>query len=347
MAVPIPAAENNTDSPTSSGDELSGDEITAIIVFCVCWVVLVVFIYIVFKSTVKLVRHAEVMIVERWGKYRTTLKPGLHFLIPFVDKPRKVHWRYVQASADHHHINVKTSQTDRIDMREVVIDFGRQHVITKDTVSIDIDALVYYQITDPELAVFKIQNLPDAVELLTQTTLRNIIAQMTLDDTFSSRELINSQLKEKTILDAERWGITIKHVEIMNILPPSDIKRVMEEQIREERERRSTVITADGTRESAVIRSQGTRAEIVLSAEGEKTSNIQLAKGQAEARLLVARAEAAAIAALRTALQQGGARARATDYLVALRYIQRLKEAGDYKKTNLTLLPSASLDALG
>lgn len=195
--------------------------------------------------------------------------------------------------------------------------------------------------------MYKIQNLPDAVELLTQTTLRNIIAQMTLDDTFSSRELINAELKDRTKLDAERWGITIKHVEIVNILPPDDIKRVMEEQIREERERRSTVIAADGERESSIVRSQGTRARRVLDAEADKTSTIQLAKGRAEARLLRARAEAESVDAVRLALQDVGAPCRATDYLVALRYIDKLRRVAAGGKTRVTLIPTESLNALG
>jgi len=285
-----------------------------------------------------------VMIVERYGRYRTTLKPGLHFLIPYVDKPRRVHWRY--AEEVNSKVVIKTNERDRIDMRETVIDFGRQHVITKDTVLIDIDALVYYQVTDAELAVYKIQNLPDAIELLTQTTLRNIIAQMTLDDTFSSRDLINQQLKEKTQLDAERWGITITHVEIMNILPPSDIKNVMEQQIREERERRSTVILADGNRESSIVRAQGTRAQTVLRAEAKKTTEIQSAKGVAEARLLAARAEGGSVLALSDALKQVGARTRATDYLVALRYVDRLKATADSGPTTVTLLPADTLERL-
>lgn len=152
--------------------------------------------------------------------------------------------------------------TDRIDTREHVLDFGRQHVITKDTVQLDIDALVYFRITDPRVAVFKIQNVPDAIELLTQATLRNVIAQMTLDDTFSSREQINAELLSKVQRDAERWGVTITRVEIFNILPPHDIRSAMENQIKSERERRSTVLQADGERESAVIRSRGDAARV-------------------------------------------------------------------------------------
>jgi len=231
-------------------------------------------------------------------------------------------------------------------MRESVIDFGRQHVITKDTVLIDIDALVYYQITDPELAVFKVQNLPDAVELLTQTTLRNIIAHMTLDDTFSSRDQINAKLKESTKLDAERWGVTIKHVEILNIFPPSEIQSAMENQITEERERRARVLKADGDRESAITRSQGKRAEIVLAAEAKKTASIQRAKGDAEAKLLLANAEAESIKVTRQALEQSGITdVNACDYLVATQYLSTLEKLSRGKKRfEINLVPSATLD---
>jgi regulator of protease activity HflC (stomatin/prohibitin superfamily) len=289
------------------------------------------------------------MIIERFGRYHTTLKPGLHFIIPFVDMPRTIHWRYVDT--DGHKLIMVTTRTPRIDMREHVIDFARQHVITRDTVLIDIDALVYYQITDPELAVFKVQNLPDAVELLTQTTLRNLIAHMTLDDTFSSREVINAQLKDATKLDAERWGITIKHVEILNIFPPKEIQNAMEHQIREERERRSTVLLADGERESEIIKSQGERAKVVLQAEGDKTANLQRAKGKAEARILLAKAEAESIKSVREAIEATStstdAYVRATDYLVALEYLESLgKLTARNGKSAVVLLPSETLDEI-
>jgi len=288
------------------------------------------------------------MIIERLGKYKDILKPGIHFIIPLVETPRKIHWRYLDVSPGQNTVKVVNIQTDRIDTREHVIDFGRQHVITKDTVQIDIDALVYYQITDPELAVFKIQNLPDAIELLTQTTLRNIIAQMTLDDTFSSRELINSQLKEKTMPDAERWGVTIKRVEIMNILPPADIKQAMEKQIKEERERRSHVLQADGERESSIIRSKGNAAQMILQSEGDKTSRIQNAKGIAEAKILMATAEAESIKSIRSAITDSNV--RATDYLMGSQYlstINRLSTSSAEKPSTVTLIPTDTLNTIG
>jgi len=326
--------------------DLSGNDSAYVAIFYVVLIVVVLVVVFYFVIAVKVIRHAEVMIIERFGRYKNTLKPGLHFIIPFIDSPRRIHWRYIDVTPGLDNVRVINIETDRIDMREHVIDFGRQHVITKDTVQIDIDALVYYQITDPELAVFKIQNLPDSIELLTQTTLRNIIAQMTLDDTFSSRELINAELKEKTMTDAERWGVSIKRVEIMNILPPSDIKQAMEKQIREERERRSHVLQADGERESAIIRSKGNAAKLVLEAEGEKTANIQRSKGQAEAKLLLATAEAESIKSIKLSLKNSGL--RATDYLITLQYLNALKYMNSSgKPTKVILVPSQTLDTIG
>eukprot|EP00501_MAST-03F_sp_TOSAG23-6_P001953 GSMAST32.ASY1.ANO1.2037.1 assembled CDS len=168
------------------------------------------------NAGIKVVRVAEVMVVERFGKYRTTLAPGVHWLFPYIDTPRRLNWRYLNVSHNNPTALVKSVKTERICMREHVIDFGKQHVITKDTVQMQIDALVYFRVADPLLAVFNIQNLPDAVELLTKSTLRNIIASMTLDDTFSSREKINGELLGKIKADAERWGVTITRVEIFN-----------------------------------------------------------------------------------------------------------------------------------
>jgi len=319
-------------------------DVAGLIIFYIFFVALLICLLIYLKMSVQIVKHAEVMIIERFGKYKDTLKPGLHFLIPFVDSPRKIHWRYLDVNYGSGSLSVVNMVTSRIDMREHVIDFGRQHVITKDTVQIEIDALVYYQITDPELAVFKIQNLPDAIELLTQTTLRNIIAHMTLDDTFSSREIINAQLKESTCGDAERWGVTITRVEIMNILPPADIKDAMEKQIKEERERRSTVLQADGERESAIIRSKGDAAQVILYAEGEKTAKIQRAKGIAESKLLLASAEVESIKSIQESMK--GSQAKSIDYMVANQYLNSLNRMTGGKTSKVFLVPSNTLDTI-
>lgn len=286
-------------------------------------IVIGLILLIVFANTFVVVRQAEVMIIERFGKYRATLKPGLHVLAPFIDRPRTVHWRYAALEGTFSKkLVVKRVDTDRIDMREHVIDLCEQRVITKDTVAMDIDALVYYQITDAYSAVMKIDNLPDAIEMLTQSTLRNIIAHLTLDDTFSSRERISALLRERTLHDAERWGVTILRVEIMNISPPYEIKSAMEFQIREERDRRATVAVADGSRESKIIESYGQAAKLVLQAEGYKTARIQQATGESEAKMMFATAESKSMSLLSDALQGTGV--RAADYLVALQYLSSM-----------------------
>jgi len=189
--------------------------------------------------------------------------------------------------------------------------------------------------------------LPDAIELLTQTTLRNVIAQMTLDDTFSSRELINSILKEMTEQDAERWGVRITHVEIMNILPPMDTKNAMESQIKEERDRRSLVLTADGERESAIIKSKGNAAQIILRAEGQKTADIQKAKGKSKAKLLIAQAESKSIELIKKSLENCGSSERSTDYLIATKYLNSIRNLSNRTNSKVIMVPVESVKGIG
>lgn len=283
-----------------------------------------------------IVRHAEVMIIERFGRYERTLKPGLHWVTPFLESPRKINWRYLNVAHNTSQAEVISIKTNRIDMREHVIDFGQQHVITKDTVQIKIDALVYFRVSDPRLAVFKINNLPDAVELLTQSTLRNIVAHMTLDDTFSSREKINAELLKMIQLDTERWGVTITRVEIFNISPPKDIIQSMQLQIKAERDRRSAVLKADGERLSSIIRSHGEAAKLVLHAEGKRTSDITQAHGDAKSKTLIADSQAECLKVVADAVGQYGV--RAVDYLTAVQYLNALRMICYNKKNNKVIL---------
>lgn len=233
---------------------------------------------------------------------------------------------------------VVSTVTDRIDMREHVIDFGKQNVITKDTVQIKIDALLYFRISDPRLAVFKINNLPDAIELLTQSTLRNIIAYMTLDDTFSSREKINAELLSKIQLDTERWGVTITRIEIFNISPPNDITQSMQLQIKAERDRRSAVLQADGDRLAAIIQSHGRAAKLILEAEGDRTSAVKKAHGNATSKMLLAEAQAECLSDISDVVSKFGA--RAVDYLTAIQYLNALRTTTtSSKKSNVVLFP--------
>eukprot|EP01133_Synstelium_polycarpum_P015760 gene15760-18730_t len=203
---------------------------------------------------------------------------------------------------------------------------------------------MYFQITDAKAAVYRVQNLPDSVELLAQTTLRNIIATLTLDDTFSSRDIINSQLREKTTKDAERWGVTITRVEVMSIKPPKDIKMAMEMQIQRDREKRSAILNADGERESQIVMSKGSAAKLVLLAEAQKTVSIQAAKGEAEAKRLNAYSEAELIKLIRAAINNP--EVNATDYLISSQYLDRITAIPTRENTNIYMVPESSLNAV-
>ncbi|EGC40397.1 hypothetical protein DICPUDRAFT_146768 [Dictyostelium purpureum] len=332
--------DNSLNSSSYHDDDKNRNVGLAIALYIFVFVFIVVAL-IVSKKLVKIVRHTEVMIIERFGKYHRTLNPGLHFLVPFIDSPRLIHWRYLDLAVGAKKVQVMIQDTDRIDMREHVITFGRQHVITKDTVQINIDALMYIQIADAKAAVYSVQNLPDSIELLAQTTLRNIIATLSLDDTFSSREHINSQLKEQTIKEAERWGVTITRVEVMSIRPPKDIKQAMEMQIQKDREKRSAILHAEGEKESLIVKSKGLAAKVVLSSESDKTVSIQNAKGFAESKRLKSQADAEVIKLVRNGINNKDV--SATGYLISSKYLDQLSTIPT-DETTLYLLPETSFN---
>lgn len=299
-----------------------------------------------FCKAVIVVNHSEVIIKERFGKYTETLRPGCHWMWPLIEDPRAVNWRYLDAKNNSSVAKVVSIVTDHIDTREHIIDFGRQTVITRDTVQIVIDALVYFRVSDPRLSIFSIQNLPDAVELLTQATLRNIIAKMTLDETFSSRDKINADLLLAVRPDAERWGVTVTRVEIFNIDPPRDIRQAMEQQIRSERERRSAVLEADGNRLKTIIESEGKAAEMVILSEGQRAADILLAEGKAKAKMMMADAQASALKSLSSALKFAGDKTRAVDYLNAIQYMNSLNNMTNRSST-VVMVPKSVVDKMG
>lgn len=258
------------------------------------------------------VRQAQVVIVERLGRYIKTLDSGIHIIIPIFDKTRPIHWRYNKIDFRGNVMQVQKVE-DRIDMRETVYDFPRQNVITSDNVSININAMLYFQITDPYKAVYEIGNLPEAIEKLTQTSLRNVIGALTLQETFTSRDAINSKLRD--ILDeaTDKWGVKVNRVELQDILPPEDIKTAMEKQMRAERDKRAKILTAEGEREYQI-----------LVAEGEKQSRIARAEGEAQSKLLVADAERKSILLIAEAVKE-----TSTDpaqYQIALKYVAAFSE---------------------
>lgn len=294
------------------------------------------FVIIFAAAGFKIVQQAETMIIERLGRYNRTLPSGINIIWPIIDKPREIIWRYVVEDGDGRKI-IRFKTRNRIDLRETVYDFPRQNVITKDNVNVEINALLYFQIMDPVRAIYEIENLPDAIEKLTQTTLRNVIGELELDESLSSRDTINSKLR--IILDdaTNKWGVKINRVELQDINPPQDIKTAMEKQMRAERDRRAAVLEAEGEKRSRILEAEGFRESEINKAEGEKQAEILRAEGLAQARVRVAEAEAKAITLVTEAMKT-----RESDpvkYLIAVRYIETLSEMVSGKDNKTIYMP--------
>jgi regulator of protease activity HflC (stomatin/prohibitin superfamily) len=225
---------------------------------------------------------------------------------------------------------------DRIDLRETVYDFPRQNVITKDNVGTEINALLYFQIMDPNKALYEIENLPDAIEKLTQTTLRNVIGEMDLDETLSSRDTINSKLR--IILDdaTNKWGVKVNRVELQDINPPRDIRDAMEKQMRAERDRRAKILEAEGSKKSMILEAEGFKESQINKAEGEKQAEILKAEGDAQARIRRAEGEASAILKVTEAVAKNG---DPINYLVAMKYLETFKEMVGGQDNKTVYLP--------
>tara|TARA_E500000178_G_C16898537_1_gene696946 strand:- start:26 stop:979 length:954 start_codon:yes stop_codon:yes gene_type:complete len=274
---------------------------------------------------VMIVQQSETVIIERLGKYNNTLKSGLNIIIPIIDKPRQIIWRYSSEGPMGNTI-IKYIRENKIDLRETVYDFPKQNVITKDNIVTEINALIYFQIMDPVRAVYEIANLPQAIEKLTQTSLRNVIGEMDLDDTLSSRDTINSKLQE--ILDdaTNKWGVKINRVELQDINPPMDIREAMEKQMRAERDKRATILEAEGIKQSEV-----------LKAEGDRQAEINRAEGQAKAMIEVAKAEAEALKLVSDAIKEKTG--DPVNYLIATKYLETLKEMTTGKDNKIIYMP--------
>jgi regulator of protease activity HflC (stomatin/prohibitin superfamily) len=284
---------------------------------------------------IKIVQQSETIIIERLGKYQQTLKSGLNIIIPFIDKPREIIWRY-STEGPLGNVVIRYVKENRIDLREAVYDFPKQNVITKDNIVTEINALIYFQIMDPIRAVYEIANLPQAIEKLTQTSLRNVIGEMDLDDTLSSRDTINTKLQ--AILDdaTNKWGVKVNRVELQDINPPLDIREAMEKQMRAERDKRATILEAQGTKEAQILEAQGKRDASISIAEGEKKSTLLVAEGDAAARITVANAEAEAIKVVTAAIDKTG---DPVNYLIAMKYLESLKEMTSGKDNKVVYMP--------
>jgi regulator of protease activity HflC (stomatin/prohibitin superfamily) len=296
--------------------------------------VVVVLLYLILGLII--IRQSETMVIERLGKYHKTLVSGINLINPILDRSRTVEWKYTNTDFSGRTIITKKTIT-RIDLRETVYDFPRQSVITKDNVVIEINAMIYFQITDPKRSVYEIANLPDAIEKLTQTTLRNIIGQLDLDHTLSSRDTINNELR--IILDeaTDKWGLKINRVELQDIIPPEDIKVAMEKQMRAERDRRALILQAEGMKQSKILESEGIRLAEVTKAEGFKDAAVLKATGEAEAIFKVT-----------SAIKE--ANGNPTAYLIALKYMDTLKEISSGKDNKIIYMPyeaTALLSSIG
>ncbi len=293
------------------------------------------------SASLKVIGQAEVMVIERLGRFHRVARSGLNILIPLVERPKAIDVRYFEQGA----AGVKkitSGSTTRIDLREQVLNFPSQPVITKDNVTIDIDAVLYYRVADPQKATYSVQNLPYALETLTKTTLRNIVGEMELDSTLASRDAINTRMRDVIEEAAIGWGVDLTRVELQAIEPPRDIQQSMELQMRAERERRAAVTNAEAGKRAAILEAEGVRESQVLRAEGEKDAAILRAQGLATARLAMAEAEAEAIERVTAALPEG----QAAMYLLGLKYMEALPKLTEGKGTTI-FLPAEATGVMG
>ena len=298
------------------------------------FIALVVLAIVLVKKSLVIIPQSETKIIERLGKYYATLRPGINIIIPFIDRAKDIvamrNGRYVYSNT--------------IDLREQVYDFDKQNVITKDNVQTQINALLYFQIVDPFKAVYEISNLPNAIEKLTQTTLRNIIGELELDQTLTSRDTINTKLR--AVLDdaTNKWGIKVNRVELQDITPPESVLQAMEKQMQAERNKRATILTSEGQKAAAILKSEGEKTAIINKAEADKQMAILNAEGEAQARIRKAEAEAIAIAKITEAVGQS---TNPANYLLAQKYIQMLQVLAEGDKTKTVYLPYEATNLMG
>ncbi|MBR3375969.1 MAG: SPFH/Band 7/PHB domain protein [Firmicutes bacterium] len=278
-----------------------------IITFVVLAIIVLIIIALL-VTNIRIVPQAQAFVVERLGAYKETWQVGLHFKIPLIDRVAR-----------------------RVSLKEKVIDFDPQPVITKDNVTMEIDTVVYYQITDPKLYAYGVESPMAAIENLTATTLRNIIGDLELDESLTSRELINSKIR--IVLDeaTDPWGIKINRVEVKNITPPRDIQQAMEKQMRAEREKREAILNAEGTKASAILVAEGEKEAAILRAEAKKEAAIKEAEGQAQAILAVQEATAKGLQMIKDV--------GADDGLIAIKGLEALEKVGQGASTKI-IIPS-------
>ena len=298
----------------------------------ILFVVIAIFVMILEAKGIVVVRQAEVIIVERLGRFHKILNSGLHIVIPVIDKSRDFTWRFTRQDYKGNRF-IEQRVCSRLDLRETVYDFPGQKVITADNVYIEINAMIYFQVTDAFKAIYEINNLPEAIEKLTQTSLRNVVGELDLDRTLTSRDEINTKLRN--ILDdaTDKWGVKINRVELQDITPPIEIRNAMEKQMRAERDKRAKILEAEGTKQSDI-----------LEAEGYRNAQITRAEGEAKSKLLVAEAEAEAIRRIQDALKETNM--NPAEYQIALKYIAAFSDLVQ-KGDKTVVLPYESSALLG
>lgn len=292
----------------------------------------------------KVVPQSETRVIERLGKFHKVLPAGLNIIWPIIDRPKIITTRRVEAGYQGRQV-VRMSETTKIDLREQVYDFPKQNVITKDNVTTEINALLYFQIVDPIKSVYEIDNLPNAIEKLTQTTLRNVIGELELDETLTSRDTINAKLR--AVLDdaTNKWGVKVNRVELQDITPPESVRQAMEKQMQAERNRRAEILKAEGEKASAILNSEGEKTSAINNAEADKQSTLLRAEGIAKAKIMQAEAEAQAISLVAEAIK--ATKTDPASYLLATKYIETLKEMTSGKDNKTVYLPYEATNLLG
>ena len=307
-------------------------------------VIVIAAIVVIFAlAGLKVVPQSETRVIERLGKFHKVLPAGLNIIWPIIDRPKIIVTRKVVEGYKGRQV-VRMSETAKIDLREQVYDFPKQNVITKDNVQTEINALLYFQIVDPFKATYEINNLPNAIEKLTQTTLRNIIGELELDETLTSRDTINKKLS--AVLDdaTDKWGVKVNRVELQDITPPDSVLTAMEKQMQAERNKRAQILTSEGQKAAEILASEGERTAIVNKAEAAKEQAILQAEGEAQARIRKAEAEAKAIELITEAV---GKSTNPANYLLAQKYIQMMQELAEGDKTKTVYLPYEATNLLG
>ena len=283
------------------------------------WIVLPIIVLVILASCIKIVPQAQAYVVERLGAYQGTWHVGVKFLVPFIDRVAR-----------------------RVTLKEQVVDFAPQPVITKDNVTMRIDTVVFFQITDPKLFAYGVENPLMAIENLTATTLRNVIGEMELDQTLTSREIINTKMRAALDVATDPWGIKVNRVELKNIIPPAEIQNAMEKQMKAERERREAVTRAEGEKRASILNAEGEKQAAILQAEAEKEAAILRAEAEKERRIREAEGQAEAIIKVQTAKAEGLRmlkEAGADEAVLRLKSLEAFEKAADGQATKI-IIPS-------